>query len=897
MKLTQKQIDQIRLEFQEMKSKWDLFILIQKVDSIQKKASTINYEDLRRLSNSFNSAKMYDSFEIKKKSGGIRKIHSPHKKLSSIQQTLSTILQCVFEPNKSTFGFVKKRSIVDNARVHCGSNYVYNIDLKDFFTSIDQARVWKCLQLIPFNLHSNLKYTPFNITLEELKQTILTTTKESSFKEGNDKIFFKKYKEKGQYFAETVLGPISASGNIDFNKQVYAVFENCSLESKLEFPTKGSIRLVNDVKTTSRIEIANLIANLCCAEMEVERLVDSENVKTIKKNVLPQGAATSPVLTNIVCQRLDFLLSGVAKRFGLKYSRYADDITFSSMHNVYQKDGEFIKELQRIINEQGFRINKNKTRLQKSGYRQEVTGLIVNDKVNVNKRYIKQLRQWIHYLERYDYNTAEKFFMKQYFIDKGHVKGSLFPSLYFVVEGKLNYLKMVKGSSNSTYLTLARRFNKLNLGFTWYNDVVNTWEIKGLESAKELNIPKLYSKKSRIWLNTRLNITDNSTFIANLIEVGSMISLPTSLKKRTLSLIEAELFDLTSYKERLSKNKLFSTLLALFESGKIDIVPIESDKVSSEAQKSIEYIKKTHNPENTVQYLNNFARRDTKFKWFTHKKDGGEFEYNKSVTDVLEDPNVIKNFNINKETWHQIKNFLYDNTAHSWRIDLNHGSKFSWSNEEVKKWCDRNQGKYPDMMPLPEDHKIKELGVSYFGDLIKHYKHTIQFRNDDKSKTFDFKIKNLLYKELDTDFEINFTEHYKKNSRMINVFIDVNSFLTSVKQILEWIKDYKAISHEVTIELRDESNYWEFSIEHEGGYIEKSIQHFLNPNDGDLGKIRKLLFQNADLAIDARFLDGTFRLIVLEKEKSTDKDEKLEYIKSNISSVKYVFKLYKVKLL
>lgn len=98
----------------------------------------------------------------------------------------------------------------------------------------------------------------------------------------------------------------------------------------------------------------------------------------------------------MICERLDIRLSGVAKRFGLKYSRYADDITFSSMHNVYQKDSEFLIEIARIITDQNFHIKESKTRLQKQGFRQEVTGLIVNDKPNVNKRYISQLRMWIY---------------------------------------------------------------------------------------------------------------------------------------------------------------------------------------------------------------------------------------------------------------------------------------------------------------------------------------------------------------------------------------------------------------------------------------------------------------------------------------------------------------------
>jgi hypothetical protein len=79
--------------------------------------------------------------------------------------------------------------------------------------------------------------------------------------------------------------------------------------------------------------------------MQVDRKNAVGEWEKVTRNVLPQGAPTSPVLTNIVCQKLDFLLTGVAKRFGLKYSRYADDITFSSMHNVYQPDSDFLKEL------------------------------------------------------------------------------------------------------------------------------------------------------------------------------------------------------------------------------------------------------------------------------------------------------------------------------------------------------------------------------------------------------------------------------------------------------------------------------------------------------------------------------------------------------------------------
>src|SRR5690554_6602862 len=125
--------------------------------------------------------------------------------------------------------------------------------------------------------------------------------------------------------------------------------------------------------------LAFLLACLCTHPFEI-------NGET--KIVLPQGSPTSPTLTNILCSKLDIRLSGLAKRFNLTYSRYADDITFSSHHDVY-KNNEFQKELKRIIeDDQKLSFNDKKTRLQKNGYSQEVTGLIVNEKVNVRRKYI-----------------------------------------------------------------------------------------------------------------------------------------------------------------------------------------------------------------------------------------------------------------------------------------------------------------------------------------------------------------------------------------------------------------------------------------------------------------------------------------------------------------------------
>ncbi len=405
MKQEQAHINQIRTAFEKMHSREDLLHLLNEVKPLiyGEKAVPFELKQLTWYANSKLSGKRYTEFKIKKKSGAQRSIHSPVKGLKAIQRTLAYVLHCVYEPHKAAMGFVRARSIVDNAQLHAGNNYVYNIDLKDFFPSIDQARVWKTLQLKPFNL-------------------------------------------------------------------------NNELNSKLT--------RVNKKQVSSRLDIANTIASLCCTEMEVERKIETGEWEKVERNVLPQGAPTSPVLTNIICQRLDYLLSAVAKRFGLKYSRYADDITFSSMHNVYQQDGEFLKELHRIIAEQGFHIKESKTRLQKDGYRKEVTGLLVNEKVNVQQRYIKELRMWLYFWESYGYERASGFFLQQYIVDKGHVKNGK-PDMTNVIAGKLDYLKMVKGADNELYHKLKKRFDNLIGKFDLINELLTRWENKGIEVAME----------------------------------------------------------------------------------------------------------------------------------------------------------------------------------------------------------------------------------------------------------------------------------------------------------------------------------------------------------------------------------------------------------------------------
>ena len=121
--------------------------------------------------------------------------------------------------------------------------------------------------------------------------------------------------------------------------------------------------------------------------------------------VLPQGSPLSPMLSNVVCFRLDEKLFILAKKFGVDYSRYADDLSFSSNHFAF--GAAFKNELKRILQEtNNFYLNPKKTRLQKYNQRQEVTGLTVNEKPNVSSKYIQDLRRDLYYFSRYGLNSG-----------------------------------------------------------------------------------------------------------------------------------------------------------------------------------------------------------------------------------------------------------------------------------------------------------------------------------------------------------------------------------------------------------------------------------------------------------------------------------------------------------
>jgi len=243
----------------------------------------------------------YSSFTIPKKTGGTREIRAPAADLMNLQTRLSDLLQDCEQEIRAhlnlkrtiSHGFVRHKSIMTNASQHLHKRFVFNIDIENFFGTINFGRVRGF-----FIKNRNFSLTP---------------------------------------------------------------------------------------------EIATVLAQIICHE-----------------NQLPQGAPTSPVASNLIAHILDIRMVKLASEVGCVYSRYADDLTFSTNKRNFpsaialcaEADHNWSvgQELRNIVHATGFRLNDKKTRIHYADSRQEVTGLVVNRKVNVKSEYRNHVRQMVNRL-------------------------------------------------------------------------------------------------------------------------------------------------------------------------------------------------------------------------------------------------------------------------------------------------------------------------------------------------------------------------------------------------------------------------------------------------------------------------------------------------------------------
>ncbi|WP_020560477.1 retron St85 family RNA-directed DNA polymerase [Thiofilum flexile] len=157
-------------------------------------------------------------------------------------------------------------------------------------------------------------------------------------------------------------------------------------------------------KAGYREQVATLLALLCTeAPREVVERQGKKHYVALGARCLPQGAPTSPALTNVLCLRLDRRLTGIATKFGWRYSRYADDMTFSLPvgHAGDPQIAKVLGSIQRVMGEEGFELNRAKTHIVRRGARQEVTGLVVNNEglPRVKRSTKRQMRAALHNLK------------------------------------------------------------------------------------------------------------------------------------------------------------------------------------------------------------------------------------------------------------------------------------------------------------------------------------------------------------------------------------------------------------------------------------------------------------------------------------------------------------------
>jgi retron-type reverse transcriptase len=144
-------------------------------------------------------------------------------------------------------------------------------------------------------------------------------------------------------------------------------------------------------------QVASLLALLCteCPRTAVEYAGVKYFVATGPRG-LPQGACTSPALSNQVARRLDQRLQGLANKFHLAYTRYADDLTFSGGPEINARVGYLLARVRQITTDAGFTLHPDKTRVQRPNMAQTVTGLVVNAKPTVARTELRQLRAILH---------------------------------------------------------------------------------------------------------------------------------------------------------------------------------------------------------------------------------------------------------------------------------------------------------------------------------------------------------------------------------------------------------------------------------------------------------------------------------------------------------------------
>ena len=204
-----------------------------------------------------------------------------------------------------------------------------------------------------------------------------------------------------------------------------------NLDFKDFFPTVNFIRIKGVFTNLGySSHIATILASLC-TEPDVDQM-EMDNVKYFVAKgprVLPQGAPTSPMLTNILCYKLDKRLSSLAKKNGFNYSRYADDLSFSAKGESTENLTKLLWAVRKVTTSEGFVLHPEKLRIMRKGARQEVTGLVVNEQLGISRKQLRKFRALLHQIKQTGWEGK---------------KWGTSPNIVYAVYGYANFVQMVK---------------------------------------------------------------------------------------------------------------------------------------------------------------------------------------------------------------------------------------------------------------------------------------------------------------------------------------------------------------------------------------------------------------------------------------------------------------------
>ena len=186
------------------------------------------------------------------------------------------------------------------------------------------------------------------------------------------------YCTKCSKYSKAYIKGLSLKDNTRFHKRQDIVM---TIDIKDFFPSINSGRILNlFIKLGYSVPVSVMLTYLCCYN-----------------NCLPQGAPTSAYLSNLILKDFDDVMGLFCQDHKIRYTRYADDMTFSGSFNI----GQLIKKTSHDLIYYGLTINYKKLHIMRKGSRQSVTGIIVNEKQQVNKEYRQKIRQEVYYISKY----------------------------------------------------------------------------------------------------------------------------------------------------------------------------------------------------------------------------------------------------------------------------------------------------------------------------------------------------------------------------------------------------------------------------------------------------------------------------------------------------------------